>query len=159
MCGVKKVSKAILIGLAVLAALGVALVVGLNLYIQSPGSQARIQEELSKALRLPLKLTNISVSPFGSLRITGITVPNGESNFLEAASFHARYRLLPLLHGQFVITEMSVENPKVWWAQTADGKWKLPEPEQAAKAAAKERQSKPRTKRRRRQRKRRAILP
>ncbi|MEP6671277.1 MAG: type II secretion system protein GspN [Chthoniobacter sp.] len=132
----KKVSKAILIGLAVLVALGIALVVGLNLYIQSPGSQARIQEELSKSLRLPLKLTNVSVSPFGSLSITGITIPNGGANFLDATSFNARYRWLPLLHGRLVITEMEVESPKIVWEQTKDGKWKLPEPEQAKSVSA-----------------------
>lgn len=136
LCGVKKVSKAILIGLAVLVALAVALVVALNLYIQSPGSQARIQEELSKSLRLPLKLTNVSVSLFGSLRVNGITIPNGGANFLDAASFQARYRLLPLLQGKLEITEMSVENPKIIWAQTAEGKWKLPEPEQAKEVSA-----------------------
>ncbi len=122
LCGVKKVSKAILIGLAVLVALGVALIVGLNLYIQSPGSQARIQEELSKLLRLPLKLTNVSVSPFGSLRVTGLTIPNGGANFLDAASFNARYRLLSLLQGKLVITEMNVESPKIVWIQAVDGK-------------------------------------
>ena len=53
----KKVSKAILIGLAIVLALVVVLIVGLNLYVQSPGAQARIQEELSKMLRLPLKIT------------------------------------------------------------------------------------------------------
>ena len=111
MCAVKKVSKAILFGLAVLVALGVVLVVALNLYIQSPGSQARIQEELSKALRLPLRLTTVSVSPFGGLRITGITIPNGGANFLEAASFNAHYRFMPLLQGKLVITDMAVESP------------------------------------------------
>lgn len=136
MCAVKKVSKAILIGLATLAALGIAVVVGLNLYIQSPGSQARIQEELSKSLRLPLKLKNVSVSPFGRLHITGITIPNGGANFLDVASFQAQYRLLPLLEGKLEITEMSVENPKIVWAQTAEGKWKLPEPEQAKAVSA-----------------------
>ncbi len=138
LCGVKKVSKAILISFSVLVVLGIALVVGLNLYIQSPGSQARIQEELSKSLRLPLKLTNVSVSPMGRLRITGITIPNGGANFLDAAAFNATYRLLPLLHGKLIIPEMSVQNPKVVWVQTADGKWKLPEPQQAAKTAANE---------------------
>jgi hypothetical protein len=81
-------------------------------------------------------LTNVSVSPFGSLHITGITIPNGGANFLDAASFNARYRWLPLLQGQLVITEMSVENPKIVWEQMADGKWKVPEPEQAANVAA-----------------------
>jgi len=138
LCGVKKVSKAILIGLAVLVAVGIALAVVVNLYIQSPGSQARIQEELSKSLRLPLKVTNVSVSPFGGLRISGITIPNEGGNFLEAASFNASYRLLPLLHGRFVIREMDVQNPKIVWAQNAEHKWKLPEPETAAKTAADE---------------------
>jgi type II secretion system protein N len=135
---VKKVSKAILIGLAVVLALVAALIVGLNLYIQSPGAQARIQEELSKALRLPLKITNTSVTPWSDLRITGISIPNGDANFLEAASFSASYRLLPLLDGKLIITEMRVENPKVVWRQSPEGKWKLPEPEEAAKEAREE---------------------
>jgi type II secretion system protein N len=136
LCGVKKLSKAILFGLAILVALGVVLVVALNLYIQSPGSQARIQEELSKALRMPLQLRTVSVSPFGGLHITGITIPNGGANFLEAASFNAHYRLGPLLQGKLVITDMDVESPKILWAQAADGKWKLPAPEQAENVAA-----------------------
>jgi type II secretion system protein N len=136
LCGVKKVSKAILIGFVVLAILGVAFVLGLNWYIQTPASQARIQDELSKALRLPLKLDAVSVSPFGGLHITGITIPNQGANFLEATSFDAHYRLLPLLQGKFIITTMKVENPKIVWVQTADGKWELPAPEQAKEAAA-----------------------
>lgn len=136
LCGVKKLSKAILFGLAILVALGVVLVVVLNLYIQSPGSKARIQEELSKALRMPLQLRTVSVSPFGGLHITGITIPNGGANFLEAASFNAHYRLSPLLQGKLVITDMDVESPKILWVQAADGKWKLPAPEQAENVAA-----------------------
>jgi len=135
---VKKVSKAILITLATLLVLGVALVVGLNLYIQSPGSQARIQEELSKSLRLPLKLTNTSVTPWSDLKITGISVPNGDANFLEASSFTASYRLLPLLEGKLIITGMRVENPKVVWRQDEKEKWKLPEPEKAAEVSREE---------------------
>ena len=135
MCAVKKVSKAILIGLAVVLALGVVLVVALNLYVQSPGAQARIQEELSKALRLPLKLTNVSVTPWSDLRITGITIPNGDANFLEAASFTAKYRMFPLFDNKLIITEMRMENPKMLWRQDAAGAWKLPEPETAAAVA------------------------
>jgi len=135
---VKKVSKAILIVLAAILALGAALVVGLNLYIQSPGSQARIQEELSKSLRLPLKLTNTSVTPWSDLKITGISVPNGDANFLEASSFTASYRLLPLLEGKLIITEMRVENPKIVWRQDEKEKWRLPEPEKAAEVSREE---------------------
>ena len=127
----KKVSKAILIGLGALLVLGIVLLVGLNLYVQSPGAQTRIQDELSKALRLPLKLINTSVTPWSDLRITGITIPNGGANFLEAASFTARYRLLPLLEGKLIITEMIVDTPKIVWVQNAEGQWKMPVPEEA----------------------------
>jgi hypothetical protein len=143
LCRVKKVSKAILIALGALLALAVILVVGLNLYVQSPGAQARIQEELSKALRLPLKITNTSVTPWSDLRITGITIPSGDANFLEAASFSARYRLLPLFENKLIITEMRVDEPKIVWRQDAENKWKLPEPEQAAAVAVAESKAAP----------------
>jgi uncharacterized protein involved in outer membrane biogenesis len=137
LCGVKKLSKAILIGLAVLVALGIVVAGSLIIYLQSAGSQARIEEELSKSLHVPLKITNVGVWPPGVLDISGITIPNGDANFLEAASFKARYRWLPLLHGELVVTEMSVESPKIVWGQTVDGKWKLPDPQDAAKTTAK----------------------
>lgn len=130
--GVKKLSKAILIAVGVALALVVAIVFGVNLYIQSPGVQARIQEEISRALRVPLRITNTSVTPWSDLRITGITIPNGGTNLLEAASFNARYRLLPVLGGKLIIYDMSVESPKLIWPQNAEGKWELPKPGQAA---------------------------
>ncbi|MGB8170877.1 MAG: AsmA-like C-terminal region-containing protein [Chthoniobacteraceae bacterium] len=128
----KKLSKAILIAVGALIALVVAIVFGVNLYIQSPGVQARIQEEISRALRVPLKITNTSVTPWSELRITGITIPNGGSNLLEAASFNARYRLLPVLGGKLIIYNMSVDSPKLVWPQNAEGKWELPKPGAAA---------------------------
>src|SRR4029453_1264898 len=92
----------------------------------SPGTQARIQAELSRALRLPLIITNTSVTPWSDFRINGITVPAEQGNFLEASSFSARYRLLPLLRKRLVIYEMRMENPKVVWTQNEEGKWVLP---------------------------------
>jgi len=133
---VKKLSKAILIALAVIVTLGVAAVFGVNLYIQSPGVQAMIQQEISRALRMPLQITNSSVSPWGDLSITGITIPNGGSNLLEATAFRARYHVLPVFTGRLIIHDMSVENPKIVWAQNAEGKWVLPKPERAAAESA-----------------------
>lgn len=128
----KKLSKAILIALGAVLVLAVAALFGVNLYIQSPGVQARIQEEISRALRVPLRITNSSVTPWGDLNIAGITIPNGGSNLLEAAAFRARYRLGPIFTGKLVIYGMSVEKPKIVWAQNAAGKWELPRPEVAA---------------------------
>ncbi len=131
----KKLSKAILIAVGALVALVVAIVFGVNLYIQSPAVQARIEDEIGRALRIPLKITNTSVTPWSDLRINGITIPSGGSNLLEAASFNARYRLLPLLGGKLVIYDMSVESPKLVWPQNAEGKWELPKPAPAPAAA------------------------
>jgi type II secretion system protein N len=126
---VKRVSKAILIVFAAALVLAAVALLGINLYIQSPGAQAHIQDALSKALRLPLKITNTSLTPSCDLWIHGVTVPADGSNFLEAESFHAHYRFLPLLSGRLEIAELTVENPVIHWVQTADGKWKLPMPE------------------------------
>ena len=119
---VKKLSKAILIALGAVLALAIAVVFGINLYIQSPGVQSRLQEEISRSLRVPLKITNTSVTPWSDLRITGITVPNGGTNLLEAASFNARYRLWPIFSGKLVIYNMSVDSPTIVWPQNADRK-------------------------------------
>ena len=130
----KKLSKAILIAFAAVLLLAVVAFFGVNLYIQSPGTQARIQEELGKALRMPLRITNTSLTPWSDLMITGITIPNGDSNFLDASAFNARYRLAPLFGGKLIITEMSVDRPHIVWAQNAEGKWEVPKP--AKKAAS-----------------------
>ncbi len=131
----KKLSKAILLALAALLVLVVFGLVCVNLYIQSPRAQEQIQEQLSRALRMPLKITNTSLSPWSGLCITGITIPNGDATFLEAGSFAADYRVLPLLAGKLAITEMSIDRPRVVWKQDAEGKWKLPALEKGAATA------------------------
>lgn len=134
-----RVTKAIVIALAAVVTIAVALIIGINLYVESPGAQARIQEELSKALNLPLKITNTSVTPWSDLRINGITIPAETGNFLEAASFSARYRLWPIFQRRLVIYEMRIESPKIVWTQNAEGKWVLPALAKApAEAAAQE---------------------
>ncbi len=135
-CAVKKLSKAILLALgAVLVLVGFGLFC-VNLYIQSPRVQEQLQEQLGQALRMPLKITNTSLSPWSGLRVTGISIPNGHTTFLEAGSFSADYRLLPLLTGTLSISEMSVDRPKIVWRQDAEGKWKLPALEKKIAAAA-----------------------
>ncbi len=123
-----------------LMVIAVVALLGVNLYVQSPRTQARIQSELSKALNLPLVITNASLSPWGDLRINGITVPSETGNFLEASSFSARYRLLPLLRKQLIIYDMRVESPKIVWLQNANGKWVVPSLAQAPAHAAGEKE-------------------
>lgn len=126
MCAVNRLSKAIIIVLAGLVLVAVAASIAANLYIQSPRTQARIQEELGKALHIPLRITSTTITPWGGMRMSGITVPGNDGTLIEAKSFSADYKLLPLLHGKLVVGRMILDSPKIVWAQSADGKWKLP---------------------------------
>lgn len=121
-----RLTKIILSTLAALVTLAVLVIVGVNLYIQSPGTQARIQAALSKALRVPVTFTTTSVSMAGQLKIVGITIPDGDRKFLEASAFTAHYRLGALLRGRLEIYGMSVERPRIVWQQNDDGDWTVP---------------------------------
>ncbi|MFN2541978.1 MAG: type II secretion system protein GspN [Chthoniobacterales bacterium] len=104
--------------------------IGLNLYVQSQGTQARIQQELSHRIGATLRIRSISVTPWGSLSLNGISIPPlspaNTSDFLSAKSFHLHLRLLSLFSGRVVINKVSLDDPTVVWPQDADGRWRLP---------------------------------
>ena len=122
---VNRLSKAILIIIALVVVLVVAVVFGVNLYVQSPGVKARIQSQLSQALGAPIELTTMSVGWSGA-RLSGVRIPVEGKNFFEAESFVADYRLIPLLRQQLVIRKISLQSPKILWEPNSEGKWVLP---------------------------------
>jgi len=127
---VRKFSRVVLIVPGTIIALGTIVLLGVNLYVQSQGTQARIQQELSQRLGTTLNVRRVSVTPWGGLKLSGITIPEvsaaGSANFLEAKTFGLRIRLLSLFSRRLVITQVSLADPKVVWPQNADGKWRLP---------------------------------
>lgn len=129
----KRLRKVLLILLALVIVALVAGFFGLNMYVQSPGTQARIQAQLSETLGTPLEITSISIG-WGGAKANGIKIPDGQRTFLEANRFSAEFRLVPLLSKRLLIDKMVLESPKVIWAQNAEGKWVLPAlPEKARK--------------------------
>src|SRR3954467_10447434 len=100
------------------------------MYVQSRGTQARIQQELSQRLGTTLRIRRISVTPWAGLKLTGITIPQSQpgipSDFLTAKTFRLRIRFGSLFAQHLVIKEISLINPEVVWAQNAEGKWRLP---------------------------------
>lgn len=126
----KNLGRFLLIALA--AALGVAVIIFLavNLYVQSQGTQLRIQHELSQRLGATLHLRRISVTPWAGLKLSGITIPQTQpglaGDFLEAKTFRLRIKFASLFSRQLVIKEISLINPDVVWAQNREGKWRLP---------------------------------
>ncbi len=126
----KKVTRLALYGATALTALLVVALLAVNLYVQSRGTQARIERELSERLGATLQIRRISVTPWWGLTLTGITMPQEDEtvrgHFLEADAFRLRIRFGSLFSGRLVIKEISLIKPEVLWAQNADGKWRLP---------------------------------
>ena len=122
--------RAALIALGAVIALGAILLVGVNLYVQSKGTQAKIQHELSRRLGTMLEIRSMSVTPWSGLQLSGITIPQtsstGPGHFLEARTFRLRVRFLSLFSRRLVIKEVSLIEPNVVWPQNAEGKWRLP---------------------------------
>jgi hypothetical protein len=127
---VKKIGRAVLYGLGGILALLSALLLAVNLYVQSQGTQARIEEELSQRLGTTLRIQRISVTPWWGLKLRGITIPQSDAaigrDFLHADTFRLRIRLMSLFARELVIKEVSLVNPTVVWAQNKDGKWRIP---------------------------------
>src|ERR1700736_3987505 len=123
-------SRLLLIALGVIIGVALLILIGVNMYVQSRGTQARIQQELSQRLGTSLRIQRISVTPWWGLKLTGITIPQSQPgvspDFLTAKTFRLRIRFSSLFGGQLVIKEISLINPEVVWAQNADGKWRLP---------------------------------
>src|SRR5207237_9561995 len=57
----------------VVVAIFLVSLLGANLYVQSQATQERIQQELSKRIKMPLKLQRISVTPWDGLKLRRIT--------------------------------------------------------------------------------------
>src|SRR5438270_5682285 len=113
----RKLRRLVVIALGALIALGVVLLLGVNLYVQSQGAQAKIQQGLSRRLGMPLKIRSMSVTPWGGLELSGITIPqtssNGPRQFLEAQTFRLRVRFLSLFSRRLVIKEVSLIKPRI----------------------------------------------
>ena len=126
----RKLRRITLIAFATVIALAGALLLGVNLYVQSQGTQAKIQQELSRRLGTTLEIRSMSVTPWGGLQLSGIIIPQtspaGPRHFLEAKTFRLRVRFLSLFSRRLVIKEVSLIKPRVVWPQDAEGKWKLP---------------------------------
>ena len=105
--------------------------IALNLYVQSEGTQARIQQELRQRFGATLTIGRISVTPWSGLKLSGITMAQGANgaagNFLEAENFGLRIAFFSVFSRRLVIKEVSLVGPKVVWPQNADGKWRLPD--------------------------------
>jgi uncharacterized protein involved in outer membrane biogenesis len=121
--------KGFLVAAGVILALAVVGVLAINLYVQSAGTQKRIEHALSSGLKVPVHVTSTIVTPWSGLKASGITVPQispATGNFLDAAGFTARFDWMALLHHRLDASEVSLDQPRVTWFQSPGGRWELP---------------------------------
>ena len=126
----QKLGRLILILIGGVLILGAVVLLAVNLYVQSQGTQARIQRELRQRFRANLSIGRISVTPWSGVKLSGITIaqgPEGGGNFLEAENFGLRIAFFSLFSKRLVFKEVSLIKPNVVWPQNADGKWRLPD--------------------------------
>ncbi|MEY2543445.1 MAG: AsmA-like C-terminal region [Verrucomicrobiota bacterium] len=142
----QKVGRLTLIFIGGFLIFGAVLFLALNLYVQSQGTQARIQQELRQRFGATLKIGRVSVTPWSGLKLSGITIAQGTTgasgNFLEAENFGLRIAFFSLFSRRLVFKEVSLVSPNVVWPQNADGRWRLPDlrperPEKTPTIAAK----------------------
>jgi type II secretion system protein N len=110
--------------------LGCVVLLGANLYVQSKGTQTRIQQEVSHRVGADVRIQRISVTPWGGLSLSGLTipnfVPNQSRNFLEARTLRISVDVGSLFSQNLVIKNVSLVQPSFIWPQNDEGKWRLP---------------------------------
>jgi type II secretion system protein N len=122
--------RVLLVVLAAIPVVAFLILIGVNMYVQSQGTQARIQQELGQRLGTTLRFRRISVTPWAGLKLSGITIPQSQpgvsADFLTAQTFRLRVKFGSLFSRRLVIKEISLISPEVVWAQNRDGKWRIP---------------------------------
>src|SRR5438874_1750300 len=114
----------------VVVAIFLVSLLGANLYVQSQATQERIQQELSQRLKMPLQIQRISVTPWGGLNLSEITIPQlndpHATPFLEAKNFRLRVKVRSIFWRPLVIKEVALIGPAVIWPQNESGEWRVP---------------------------------
>ncbi|MFZ1221297.1 MAG: hypothetical protein WAO00_18550, partial [Chthoniobacterales bacterium] len=75
----QKLSRILLIVLGAILGVAVLILIGVNMYVQSERTQARIQQELSQRLGTSLSIKRISVTPWAGLKLSGIAIPQSQA--------------------------------------------------------------------------------
>src|SRR5438067_3683122 len=87
---------------------------------------------------MPLQIQRISVTPWGGLKLSGITIPQSNDvhapPFLEAKHFQLRVQLRSIFWRPLVIKEVALIAPAVIWPQNESGKWRVPMTETPSEA-------------------------
>lgn len=112
--------------IAVIALLGVILL-GANLYVQTPKSQQQIRRQLTSAFGMPVEMVRAVFTPWGGLRVDGVRAAGSSGQpVINADIVRVRISLWSLLRARFVVKTVSLEKPTVTLTQNSEGRWMAP---------------------------------
>ncbi len=115
--------------IGVLAVLLVILMVGLNIFVKSYLTDARIKTLVvppaEKALGRRVTIGNIKVSLFSGITINNFAVKeqDGETDFIHARAFKIRYDLMPLLRKKLRVSEILLDAPNIKVIRDRNGRF------------------------------------
>ncbi|MBV9491866.1 MAG: hypothetical protein JO069_19395 [Verrucomicrobia bacterium] len=109
--GVKPVVRVLSFALPASAVLFVLGLLGINLYIQSPGTHQALCQALSQSLGLPVSIFRASYSPWSGLVLEGVEVqdPDDAGLAVRAQRIKARCDYLRLLRHQLIIKQIAFQ--------------------------------------------------
>jgi len=96
-----------------------------NRWLQSPGAHAAVEEELGRALGMPVKIAKLDFSLTGGLTVGGMSAPGTDGDAFAATGVSASHRLLPMLIGRIALSEVRIDQPRFRFVEDAAGKWRL----------------------------------
>ncbi len=97
-----------------------------NRWLQSPAFRTAFEQELSRALRMPVKTTGLTFSMWSGLTVQGLAVTGADGSAFEAGRVSASHGFASLLRGKFTLNEVRIEQPRIHLIEDAAGKWQLP---------------------------------
>ncbi len=129
----KSVGKKIVIGVVIVVILligaGVAAVLYLNQYLNTPAFLEKIQTEAQKQAGVDLTLGSLSASIFKGFVVTGIVVASpvaGDPSVLTVDEVTLKYNLSDLLSKKISIDRIIIDSPLIRLKRDAEGKWIIP---------------------------------
>ena len=107
-------TKPLILIVIILLFVPLLLLLGLNLFLQTPAIKERLRSALEKSIGLPVSIAGISATPLGGIKARGMIAGNNGSNSeLSIDSLIITPNLLKLLQRQIVIEKVCINHAVV----------------------------------------------
>ena len=110
-----RLSKGIFLKLGLSFALSLCVLSALKLVLKLESNQTRIRKSLSSAFGMDVQFEKLRSSLFWKIRISGVKGSNASGASFSAHELQINPRLLSLLQGQLVLSEVRIDKPRLTW--------------------------------------------